>query len=95
MANKTESKVWSSKAETDACFDGCSETVLEEIANSLEAGTFGPSVVYATHNASSIQKSLKQMRAKGLISNNREKMKTDSRVRGRVTYAQLLGMTDK
>jgi proline dehydrogenase len=89
------SKVWPNKAATDACFDACSEMVLEEVLQSLDTGTgegiMGPSIVYATHNATSIKRSLAQMREKGLVWTEDAHLDVDPRIRGRVSYAQLLG----
>lgn len=53
-----------------------------------------PSIVYATHNASSIKRSLEQMREKGLVDDDGRTLKVDPKVRGRVSYAQLLGELD-
>lgn len=90
--------MWPNKAATDACFEACSELILQEVVDSLESrksrkGRNGlyHSIVYATHNASSIKRSLEQMREKGLISDAGRMLKVDPRIRGRVSYAQLLG----
>lgn len=89
-----ESKVWPNKKATDACFDACSGAILEELAKSLRDKDFGPSVIYATHNATSIKQSLTQMREQDLVSNKGTGLDVDPRIRGRVSYAQLLGECD-
>lgn len=74
----------------------CSSIVLEEVLQSLDDNTTGPSIIFATHNASSIRDSLLQLRERGLISDHKStnSLLVDERIRGRVGYAQLLGMTD-
>ena len=94
-ASKSAPKVWSSKAETDACFDACAALIVDELENSLRTGKPGPSVIFATHNVQSVQRSLRALQSKGLLYERDDAtLQLDERLQGRVTYSQLMGESD-
>jgi proline dehydrogenase len=87
----TLSKVWSTKAESDSCFDACASLLLDEIIESVEQDRPGPSAIFATHNAKSVQKNIQQLNRAGLIEEKHLAYSVDDRLRGRVVFAQLMG----
>ena len=90
--SKSAPKVWSSKAETDACFDECAALIVDELEHSLKTGKPGPSVIFATHNVRSVQRSLRAMQSKDLLHERKDAtLQLDERLQGRVTYSQLMG----
>lgn len=86
--------VWSNKNETDACYDECAllleRRIAEEVKNG-EKGTAGTGAFYASHNGTSIRKVLEGLREAGLAKSTEDGLVIDDRVRGRISFAQLLG----
>lgn len=87
--------VWSTKAQTDDCFDSCAiyleRRIVEEVKNGLP-GSPGTGVCFSTHNGSSTRKVLEALREDGFASNTTDGgIQVDDRIRGRMTFAQLLG----
>lgn len=87
--------IWSNKVETDHCFDSCAAFLEEKIALEIlegKAGAPGTGVCFATHNGGSTKAVLEKLRAHGLARNTEDgRLEIDDRVRGRMTFAQLLG----
>jgi proline dehydrogenase len=48
-------------------------------------------VIFATHNAGSVKRSIEQLRDRNLVRNEGDHLVVDDNIRGRVAYAQLLG----
>lgn len=88
----SKSKAWSTKAETDQCYDACVRYLLQQIHSSINTLAVGPSVIFATHNIPSIQKSLKLMEDMGLCheGSSDDKLVLEAQLDGKVMYAQLL-----
>ncbi|KAI5479221.1 proline dehydrogenase [Pseudohyphozyma bogoriensis] len=89
--------VWNSKPETDNCYDECALLLEKRIASDIgkmKPGTAGTGVVYASHNGMSMQKVLVALREQGLAKNVDGGLQVDERVRGRISFSQLLGMSD-
>lgn len=89
--------VWSNKAETDACYDECALMLEKQIAQEVmegQKGQAGTGAVYASHNGTSIRLVLEGLREAGLAKVTDEGLHIDDRVRGRISFAQLLGMSD-
>ena len=91
MRTGSPSKVWSTKAESDSCFDACASLLLDEVIKSVKQNRPGPSVIFATHNAKSVQKNIQQLNRAGLIGERDSAYSVDNRLRGRVVFAQLMG----
>ena len=93
--SKGDCVIWSTKTETDNCFDSCSAFLAEKVVGEIlegEAGAPGTGVCFATHNAESTRKVLGRLRELGLARNTDDgRLEIDDRVRGRMTFAQLLG----
>lgn len=65
--------------------------LLDEIIESVEQDRPGPSAIFATHNANSVQKNIQQLNRAGLIEEKHLAYSVDDRLRGRVVFAQLMG----
>ncbi|KEI38199.1 uncharacterized protein L969DRAFT_88641 [Mixia osmundae IAM 14324] len=92
------SPVWDSKPETDACYDRCAAICVERVDHDLNTarGQWSPGIgiLIATHNATSVKRMLTDLRARKLIMNAGARLDVSEEVRGRICFAQLLGMSD-
>jgi len=90
-----EDPIWSTKPETDACFDSCAHLMTEEIAEDVKKNGDNPQVgvMYASHNISSIRRVLEEMRRRKLVWNDQAqgKLVIEDKMRTRVVFGQLLG----
>ncbi|SGY62267.1 BQ5605_C007g04671 [Microbotryum silenes-dioicae] len=90
--------IWSSKAETDACYDQCAAVIIEQMAKDTRTMTPGTGCVglfAATHNATSVQKVIRGLRDEGLIKFKEDgSAEIDDKLRGRLVFGQLMGMSD-
>ncbi|KAK4699771.1 proline dehydrogenase, partial [Phenoliferia sp. Uapishka_3] len=89
--------VWDNKAETDACYDELSVLLEKRVAHDIVEGkpvTPGTGAFFASHNGTSFKKVLAAFRDDGLAKNVDGGLDIDDRVRGRISFAQLLGMSD-
>ena len=95
--------VWSTKAETDASYDACANLLAERVAR--EAVSLPPhspatpaqtSVCFAGHNGSSVRHILTTLAGQGLVraQPGGPGLIIDERLRGRMQFGQLMGMTD-
>lgn len=58
---------WSSKAETDKCFDACAQMLLDDIAHDLSSGRPGAAgAMFASHNRESVTMLLHLLQERGL-----------------------------
>lgn len=86
--------VWNNKAETDACYDECALVLERRVATDVLEGkalTPGTGAFFASHNGTSFKKVLAAFRTDGLAKNVDGGLDIDERVRGRISFAQLLG----
>jgi len=89
--------VWNTKQETDDCYDGCAKQLEGRIAKELKEAKAGPGTgaFFASHNGTSMRKVLDALRADGLAKTvDGRGVEVDERVRGRVSFGQLQGMSD-
>ncbi|SCV71581.1 BQ2448_3169 [Microbotryum intermedium] len=90
--------IWSSKAETDACYDQCAAVIVEQMAKdarTMTPGTGGVGLFAATHNGTSVQKVICRLRDEGLIKFREDgSAEIDDKLRGRLVFGQLMGMSD-
>ncbi|GAA6003875.1 hypothetical protein JCM10207_006447 [Rhodosporidiobolus poonsookiae] len=90
--------VWDSKAETDKCYDQCAALLEQRIAQDLKkkraAGQPGVGVCLASHNGTSMKVFLEALRNDGLATEQDGGLVIDERLRGRVAFGQLMGMSD-
>ncbi|KAM0756188.1 FAD-linked oxidoreductase [Meredithblackwellia eburnea MCA 4105] len=89
--------VWNNKAETDSCFDECALVLERRVARDIlegKPGEAGTGAFFATHNGMSCKKVLEALRSQGLAKDKDGGLDVDERVRGRVGFGQLLGMSD-
>ncbi|BGP42199.1 proline dehydrogenase [Rhodotorula kratochvilovae] len=90
--------VWGSKAETDRCYDECAALLEKRIAQDLKkknaAKEAGVGVVLASHNGTSMKRFLEALRDDGLAKEEDGALAVDDRLRGRVAFGQLMGMSD-
>ena len=76
------------------CYDSCALLLEERIANEVKTGkpgSPGTGAFYASHNGTSTIKVLDALRRHGLARNVENGLAVDERVRGRISFAQLLG----
>lgn len=88
--------VWNSKAETDECYDELAHLLEERIVRDVvsgKPGTPGTCALFASHNGTSVQKVLASLREAGLAKTVEGGLDVDERIRGRITFAQLLGIS--
>ena len=90
-ADRTESPVWGSKAETDKCFDECAQLLIDELVKGMRNEKPVPHIILATHNPNSVKNALNQLREAGLAGNKDDHLDIDSSIRGRLIFAQLMG----
>lgn len=86
--------IWDTKAQTDACFDSCAGLLEKRIAKELKEnkkGTAGTGVFVASHNGTSAKKVLDELRKDGLAVESENGLVIDDRVRGRISFGQLMG----
>lgn len=87
--------VWSTKEGTDKSYDNCSAILEEQIVKDIlegKSGNPGTGVCYASHNATSTKKVFEALQKHGLVTDLRNgTMQVDDRLRGRMTFAQLMG----
>ncbi|GAA5912682.1 proline dehydrogenase [Sporobolomyces salmoneus] len=98
--------VWDSKDETDQCYDQCATLIEKRIAGELRDpannGNEGQEpkaqtgVCLASHNGTSMKKFLENLRKDGLVhvTEGEGRLQVDDRLRGRVAFGQLMGMSD-
>ncbi|BGP34066.1 proline dehydrogenase [Rhodotorula toruloides] len=88
--------VWDSKAETDKCYDECAALLEKRLVENLKkAGTSaGVGVCLASHNGTSMKRFLETLREDGLAKEKDGGLEVDERLRGRVAFGQLMGMSD-
>ncbi|GAA5828567.1 hypothetical protein JCM5353_004190 [Sporobolomyces roseus] len=90
--------VWNSKDETDHCYDSCASILESRIVKDLKEdgkGRASAGVCLASHNGTSMRKFLGKLREDGLIKEGQEgRLQVDDRLRGRVAFGQLMGMSD-
>lgn len=88
-----DAPVWSNKAETDDCYDSCALMLEQRIAEEVTKGErkSGTGAFYASHNGTSVRKVLAALRDQGLVTVTDKGLIIDERIRGRVSFAQLLG----
>ncbi|GAA6038387.1 hypothetical protein JCM8097_007623 [Rhodosporidiobolus ruineniae] len=90
--------VWDSKAETDNCYDECAALIEKRLVDDLKrenaSGTPGVGVALASHNGTSMKKFLELLREDGLAKEVDGGLEVDQRLRGRVAFGQLMGMSD-
>ncbi|POY72396.1 hypothetical protein BMF94_4553 [Rhodotorula taiwanensis] len=90
--------VWGSKAETDRCYDECAALLEKRIVADLkkkDAGREpGVGVCLASHNGTSMKLFLQALRDDGLATEKDGGLAVDERLRGRVAFGQLMGMSD-
>jgi len=105
-----EPPVWTIKAETDACYDACAALLVGQVAQDvLRAGSGSSSsrgaqprigVLFGTHNWTSVDRILDVLAAQGVAKRDmsekdgREVIVVGKEVTERVTFGQLLGMSD-
>ena len=56
-----------------------------------EPNTAGTGAFYASHNGTSTRKVLEALREDGLARNTEAGLEVDERIRGRISFAQLMG----
>jgi proline dehydrogenase len=86
--------VWSNKQETDDCYDSCALMLEKRIAEEVieaKKGKAGTGAFYASHNGTSVRKVLAALKDAGLVTATDKGLEIDARIRGRVSFAQLLG----
>ncbi|GAA5912722.1 hypothetical protein JCM6882_005771 [Rhodosporidiobolus microsporus] len=90
--------VWDTKADTDNCYDQCAAMLEKRIVEDLKKKNFkgqpGVGVVLASHNGTSMKKFLESLRDDGLAKEQDGGLAVDERLRGRVAFGQLMGMSD-
>ncbi|GAA5975383.1 hypothetical protein JCM5350_006464 [Sporobolomyces pararoseus] len=93
--------VWGSKEETDKCYDECATLLEKRIVQDLkqqdeEVPKSQVGVCLASHNGTSMRKFLENLRNDGLVktAGNDGRLQVDDRLRGRVAFGQLMGMSD-
>lgn len=89
--------VWSNKQETDDCYDSCALMLEKRIAEEVieaKKGKAGTGAFYASHNGTSVRKVLSALKDAGLVTVTDKGLEIDARIRGRVSFAQLLGEFD-
>ncbi|GAA5969405.1 hypothetical protein JCM11641_008106 [Rhodosporidiobolus odoratus] len=89
--------VWDTKAETDACYDECAALLEKRLVEDLKQtnqGQAGVGVCLASHNGLSMQRFLGALREDGLAVEKDGGLEVDERLRGRVAFGQLMGMSD-
>ncbi|GAA5944616.1 proline dehydrogenase [Sporobolomyces koalae] len=92
--------VWNSKDETDNCYDSCASLLQDRIASDFVSkeravGKAGVGVCLASHNGTSMRKFLENLRKAGLAKDGADgRLEVDDRLRGRVAFGQLMGMSD-
>ncbi|GAA5891203.1 hypothetical protein JCM8208_002539 [Rhodotorula glutinis] len=92
--------VWGSKAETDKCYDECAALLEKRLVRDLKkqgaeaVNEAGVGVVLASHNGTSMKRFLESLRDDGLAKEEDGKLAVDERLRGRVAFGQLMGMSD-
>ncbi|GAA6063392.1 hypothetical protein JCM10212_002963 [Sporobolomyces blumeae] len=102
VANDEPCIVWNSKDETDECYDSCAaileRRIVEDLRNSSEKDKEAKAsvgVCLASHNGTSMKKFLGRLREDGMVKSAREgRLEVDERLRGRVAFGQLMGMSD-
>lgn len=88
--------VWNNKKETDECYDSCALLLEKRVADDIlqgKPGQPGTGAVFASHNGESARRVLMEMRKQGLARNVEGGLEVDERIRGRIAFAQLLGMS--
>ncbi|GJN92468.1 hypothetical protein Rhopal_005498-T1 [Rhodotorula paludigena] len=90
--------VHGTKADTDNCYDECAgileKRLVADLAKKNAADQPGVGVVLASHNGTSMKKFLQSLRDDGLAKEEDGGLRVDERVRGRVAFGQLMGMSD-
>ncbi|BGP18563.1 hypothetical protein JCM10213_003028 [Rhodosporidiobolus nylandii] len=90
--------VWDTKAETDRCYDECAamleKRIVEDMKKQNAEGTPSVGVCLASHNGTSMRLFLEQLRNDGLAIEKDGGLEVDERLRGRVAFGQLMGMSD-
>ncbi|EGO19430.1 hypothetical protein SERLADRAFT_352554 [Serpula lacrymans var. lacrymans S7.9] len=99
--------VWSTKAETDNCYNSCAELLIDRIKDDMTSQSRGktPSspalgVLFGTHNWDSCNRILEALVSRGLAEKEKRNGESDEIVRigtnvtERVTLGQLYGMSD-
>ena len=99
--------VWTNKAETDACYDACAALLVERVARDIPntssgSGAAAPriGVLFGTHNWTSCDRILDALVAQGIARRERDECSgkevivVGKDVTERVTFGQLLGMSD-
>lgn len=90
--------VWDSKEETDNSYDACAQLLAERAASeavSPEVPTW-TEICFGGHNSTSVRKVLETLAGQGLVAKQvgGPGLIIDERLRGRVQFGQLLGMSD-
>ncbi|GAA5859059.1 hypothetical protein JCM8547_003986 [Rhodosporidiobolus lusitaniae] len=89
--------VWDSKAETDKCYDDCAAILEKELVEDLKKDAkneHGVGVCLASHNGTSMKRFLETLKQDGLAVEKDGGLEVDHRLRGRVAFGQLMGMSD-
>lgn len=89
-----ECTIWDTKQQTDDAYDQCAEILEKRIIGELKngkGGQRGTAVFVASHNGTSVKKLLHGLREDGLAKNTDDGLEIDERVRGRMSFAQLMG----
>jgi proline dehydrogenase len=95
--SKGDCLIWDTKAQTDEAYDNCAAILQKRITSELKEtsttneGRRGTAIFVASHNGTSVKILLDALRKDGLAHNTAEGLEIDDRVRGRMSFAQLMG----
>ncbi|WWC94413.1 hypothetical protein V866_001255 [Kwoniella sp. B9012] len=86
--------VWSTKVETDICYNSCLDLVVDRIGS--DVGKSSPSVglVLATHNHQSAEHLIERMKVLNMVKVTSQGLEVMPSTRKSITIAQLYGMND-
>lgn len=85
------------KDDTDQCYDGLARIMSDSILLDIQRNSAGPpkaAVAICTNNVLSIRKVVEYFLEKGLMKTQGDKIVVDERLRGRLVFGQLMGMSD-
>lgn len=85
------------KEATDACYDECVRLMSDALLLEMQANPYGPpkmGLAICTNNVLSTRKAVEYFVEKGLMRPQGDKIVVDERLRGRLIFGQLYGMSD-
>ncbi len=84
--------VWTSKKDTDTCYDHCASIIIASLQEDLHAEGPKTAVLFGTHNRKSIDYILQLLESRQLATHDPQgTLSVDGKIAERVAFAQLYG----